>query len=56
QSLTMEPNTNYAGPKPSLKAVVIKIIGEPSVRRLQLERGDLDIVEDMPEDQLAALG
>ncbi|RMV40241.1 hypothetical protein ALP12_200037 [Pseudomonas savastanoi pv. phaseolicola] len=56
QSLTMEPNTNYAGPKPSLKTVVIKIIGEPSVRRLQLERGDLDIVEDMPEDQLAALG
>ncbi|WP_055007550.1 ABC transporter substrate-binding protein [Pseudomonas caricapapayae] len=56
QSLTMEPNTHFAGPKPGLKTVVIKIIGEPSVRRLQLERGDLDIVEDMPEDQLAALG
>lgn len=32
----MEPNTYFAGPKPALKTVVIKIIGEPSVRRLQL--------------------
>jgi peptide/nickel transport system substrate-binding protein len=55
QSLTMEPNTYFAGPKPALKTVVIKIIGEPSVRRLQLERGDLDIIEDMPEDQLGVL-
>nr|BFE97033.1 hypothetical protein GCM10020185_75690 [Pseudomonas brassicacearum subsp. brassicacearum] len=53
--MTMEPNTYFAGPKPALKTVVIKIIGEPSVRRLQLERGDLDIIEDMPEDQLGVL-
>ena len=56
QSLTMEQNTYFSGPKPTLKKVVIKIIGEASVRRLQLERGDLDIIEDMPEDQLDALG
>lgn len=55
QSLTLEPNGHFAGPAPALKAVVIKIIGEASVRRLQLERGDLDIIEDMPEDQLTAL-
>jgi len=55
QTLTMEQNSYYAGPKPTLQKVVIKIIGEASVRRLQLEHGDLDIVEDMPEDQLAAL-
>ncbi|KAA0942660.1 ABC transporter substrate-binding protein, partial [Pseudomonas sp. ANT_H14] len=55
QSLTLEPNTYYAGPKPSLNKVVIKIISEASVRRLQLERGDLDIIEDMPEDQLTTL-
>jgi len=55
QSLTMEQNSYYSGPKPTLKKVVIKIIGEPSVRRLQLEHGDLDIIEDMPEDQLEAL-
>ncbi|HCN65548.1 MAG TPA: peptide ABC transporter substrate-binding protein [Pseudomonas sp.] len=55
QSLTLEPNPHYAGPAPALKTVVLKIIAEPSVRRLQLERGDLDIIEDMPEDQLGAL-
>lgn len=55
QSLTLEPNPYYAGPAPALKTVVMKIIAEPSVRRLQLERGDLDIIEDMPEDQLGAL-
>jgi len=55
QSLTLVPNPYFAGPKPALKSVVVKIIGEPSVRRLQLEHGDLDIIEDMPEDQLTAL-
>ncbi|WP_332846009.1 ABC transporter substrate-binding protein [Pseudomonas lactucae] len=55
QALTMEQNSYYAGPKPTLNKVVVKIIGEASVRRLQLEHGDLDIIEDMPEDQLQAL-
>ncbi|QQD55845.1 ABC transporter substrate-binding protein [Pseudomonas fluorescens BBc6R8] len=55
QSLTLEPNTYYAGTKPALNKVVIKIISEASVRRLQLERGDLDIAEDMPQDQLTNL-
>jgi peptide/nickel transport system substrate-binding protein len=52
----MEPNPYFAGPKPAFKTVILKTIAEPSVRRLQLERGDLDIIEDMPEDQLGALG
>ncbi|CAI8929949.1 putative D,D-dipeptide ABC transporter periplasmic binding protein [Pseudomonas sp. IT-P12] len=55
QSITMEPNPHFAGPKPAFKTVILKTIAEPSVRRLQLERGDLDIIEDMPEDQLGAL-
>ncbi|AGE24491.1 dipeptide ABC transporter periplasmic protein [Pseudomonas poae RE*1-1-14] len=55
QALTLEQNSYYAGPKPALNKVVVKIIGEASVRRLQLEHGDLDIIEDMPEDQLQAL-
>lgn len=55
QSLTLEPNPHYAGKAPTLKQVVIRIIAEPSVRRLQLEQGDLDIIEDLPEDQVKAL-
>lgn len=55
QMLTLEPNPHYAGKAPALKQVVIRVIAEPSVRRLQLEQGDLDIIEDLPEDQVKAL-
>ncbi|WP_018152913.1 ABC transporter substrate-binding protein [Leeia oryzae] len=55
QSLILEPNPYYAGTKPSLKQVVVKIIGDASSRRLQLENGDLDVAEDLPEDQLASI-
>ena len=55
QSLVMEPNPYYGGKKPALKQFTVKIIGESSNRRLQLESGDLDIVENIPFDQLAAL-
>src|SRR6201999_2356090 len=39
----------------ALKKVVIRIIKEASARRLQLEKGDLDLIEDVPVDQLKAL-
>lgn len=55
QSLTLEPNPHYGGDAPALKRVVVRIVGEASARRLQLERGDLDIAEAIPEDQLKAL-
>ncbi|WP_036666547.1 ABC transporter substrate-binding protein [Paludibacterium yongneupense] len=55
QSLVLAPNPYYGGPKPALSKVVVKIIGEASTRRLQLERGDLDIAEELPVDQLEAL-
>ena len=55
QQIVMEPNPNYGGPAPSFKKVVIKIVKEASARRLQLEKGDLDLVEDLPVDQIAAL-
>jgi len=55
QSLVLEPNPYYGGKKPILKKMVVRIIGESSSRRLQLESGDLDIVEELPEDQLFAL-
>ena len=53
QSLVLEQNPNFGGKKPSLKKMVVKIIGDPSSRRLQLESGDLDIVEALPVDQMA---
>jgi peptide/nickel transport system substrate-binding protein len=53
QTLTLEHNPYFAGKKPVLKKMVVKIIGEASSRRLQLESGDLDIVETLPVDQYA---
>jgi len=55
QSLVLEPNPHFAGPKVAFSKVRIKIVGEASSRRLQLENGDLDIAEDLPNDQLSAM-
>jgi len=56
QSLTLEPNPHYGGShKPHLRKVVVKIVPEASSRRLQLQKGDLDVAEELPVDQLAAL-
>jgi peptide/nickel transport system substrate-binding protein len=55
QSLIMEPNPHYHGPKPHFSRVIVKIVPDASARRLQLVRGDLDIAEGLPIDQLRAL-
>lgn len=55
QTLLLEPNPKYAGDKPSFAKVLIKIVPEASARRLQVEAGDIDIAEDLPPDQVAAL-
>ncbi len=41
--------------KPNFKRVSVKIIGESASRRLQLSRGDIDIADALPVDQLNAL-
>ena len=55
QQLVMVPNPHWPGEKPHFKRVSVKIIGESASRRLQLSRGDLDIADALPVDQLAAL-
>jgi peptide/nickel transport system substrate-binding protein len=54
QQIVLEPNPYHGGP-PRLRQIVIKIIKEASVRRLELEKGDVDLIEDLPPDQVAAL-
>jgi peptide/nickel transport system substrate-binding protein len=53
--IVLTPNPHWSG-KTTFKRVEIRIIKEASARRLQLEKGDLDIIEDVPVDQLKALG
>lgn len=55
QQLVLVPNPHYPGPKPAFKRVSVKIIGESASRRLQLSRGDIDIADALPVDQLSAL-
>jgi len=56
QALVLERNPHYAGSKkPTLDKFVVKIVPESSARRLQLQKGDLDVAEELPVDQLQAL-
>ncbi|HLT59030.1 MAG TPA: ABC transporter substrate-binding protein [Limnochordales bacterium] len=55
QQLRLVPNPHYDGPAPAFRMVVFLIIKDPSARRLQLERGDIDIAEALPLDQLERL-
>lgn len=55
QQLVLVPNPHYSGNKPNFKRVSVKIIGESASRRLQLSRGDIDIADALPVDQLNAL-
>lgn len=56
QYIKLGLNPNYKGTSPSIKTVIFKIVGDASAQRLQLEKGDIDIAEGIPTDQLAAVG
>ncbi|RXZ01699.1 ABC transporter substrate-binding protein [Fictibacillus sp. S7] len=45
----------YASKKPSFKKVYFKIVADPSAQRLQLEKGEIDIAEGIPVDQINAV-
>jgi len=55
QQIVLEPNPYYFGAEPRIKRVVIKIIKEAAVRRLELEKGDLDLIEEVSPDQVDVL-
>ncbi|HEY0342546.1 MAG TPA: ABC transporter substrate-binding protein, partial [Steroidobacteraceae bacterium] len=55
QQIVLVPNPYFNGPVPRIKRVVIKIIKEASVRRLELEKGDLDLIEEVSPDQVDPL-
>ena len=45
QSIQMELNPSWTGPKPAITKIMMRFIKDASARRLQLENGDVDIVE-----------
>jgi peptide/nickel transport system substrate-binding protein len=55
QYLKLTVNPAYQGAKPKLQTVYFQIIGDASSERLQLEKGQVDIAEGIPADQLKSL-
>ncbi|TIT38324.1 MAG: ABC transporter substrate-binding protein [Mesorhizobium sp.] len=55
QQITLDPNPHYAGKAPAFKQVIFKIVREMSSRRLQLENGDADLIDQVPVDQAEAM-
>lgn len=51
QYLKLELNPN-ASIKPALKTVYFKIVGDSSAQRLQLKKGEIDIAEGIPVEQI----
>lgn len=54
-SVILEANPNYRGGAAALKRVVIRHIPEASAQRLALEKGDVDIADNLTPDQIAAI-
>jgi peptide/nickel transport system substrate-binding protein len=55
QSVVLEANPNYRGGVASLRRVVIQHIPEASAQRLALEKGDVDIAQNLTPDQITAV-
>jgi len=55
ERVVLDANTKHWGNVPKVKRVVIKEINEATSRRLQVEKGDLDIAWGMLPDQVKAL-
>ncbi|HVW91957.1 MAG TPA: ABC transporter substrate-binding protein [Devosia sp.] len=55
QSVLLEANPNYRGGLAKLKRVVIRHIPEASAQRLALEKGDVDVADNLTPDQVTAL-
>ena len=54
-SVILEANPNYRGGVAALKRVVVRHIPEASAQRLALEKGDVDIADNLTPDQIAAV-
>jgi peptide/nickel transport system substrate-binding protein len=55
ESVVLQANDDYWGPKPALKRILIRHVAEPGTQRLLLEKGDVDVARDLGSDDLAAM-
>lgn len=52
ESVVLEANDDYWGPKPAMKRILIRHVAEPGTQRLLLEKGDVDVARDLAPDDL----
>jgi peptide/nickel transport system substrate-binding protein len=52
ESVVLQANDDYWGPRPALKRVLIRHVAEPGTQRLLLEKGDVDVARDLGPDDL----
>jgi len=55
QHAVLEAKPDYWGGRPKIRKVIIRFISESSDRRMALERGEIDIAEDILTDQIPPL-
>jgi ABC-type transport system substrate-binding protein len=53
-TITLEPNADYWGTKPTLKNVVYRVIKEAPARLLELQAGTVDIIDNVAPDDIPA--
>ena len=53
--VVLERNPGYAGPPARLERIVFKIVPEEATRLLQLEIGEADMIESVPQKDIARL-
>ncbi len=56
QSLTLERNEDYYGPKPQVQTIVMKPVLEAAARIAALETGEADVIYDVPPAEAQRLG
>ena len=56
ESVVMDAFPGYRGGAPTIKRVVVRHVPEPATQRLLIEKGDVDIAENLTPDQIAGTG
>ncbi|EJF83070.1 ABC transporter substrate-binding protein [Bartonella rattimassiliensis] len=55
EAILLHASSNYWGPPPKLKQILIRHVSEPGTQRLLLQKHDIDIARDLTSEDLADL-
>ena len=50
ERVVLEANPDYWGPKPAVNQVIFRTVAEPSVRMVELQSGNADVIYSVPPD------